>query len=126
MSTDKVADLLTIVRNGYMAKKDKVKATHSRFREQILSVLEKEGYIKSYQKSDHTLEITLSYKGKEPVLTHITRVSKPGRRIYAKKKALPKILGGIGLAIVSTPQGLMTNKEARIKGLGGEIICEVW
>ncbi len=127
---DTIGDMLTNIRNGYMTKKDSVAVPHSKLKEAIVKKLAKLGFVDQVSiredKKIKNLLIKLKYNNSEPVLTHIKRVSKPGLRIYSKKKNLKPILAGLGYTLISTPEGIMTNKEARKKGVGGEIICEVW
>lgn len=136
--TDPIADMLTRIRNASAARKASVVLPMSKIKYEIAKILEREGWVQVAQirKSegeknktaafDH-IEIILKYrKSGRSALTHIKRISKPGLRIYAKKDKLPKVLNNLGMAIISTPQGLMTNKEARRKGLGGEVICEIY
>ncbi|PID55947.1 30S ribosomal protein S8 [candidate division KSB3 bacterium] len=125
--TDPIADLLTRIRNGNMAGKEAVTAPVSKIKTEILRILEAEGFIKSYQQLDErNLEIRLKYAGHERVITEIKRVSKPGCRVYCGKDELPKVLNGLGIAIVSTSKGLLTDKDARLEGVGGEVLCTVW
>lgn len=126
MSSDSVADLLTIIRNGYMARRASVWAPPSKLSQAILAILKDQNYIEDYVDKNHKLEIKLRYVNKKPAVLTIRRISKPGRRMYVSRKRLPRVLGGLGIAIVSTPKGLMVEKEARRKGLGGEVVCEVW
>ena len=125
---DPIADLLTRLRNGHMAKKSEVSVPHSKIKKAILEVLHKEGYIDSYKVQDldnNKSEIIVNlkyYKGK-PVINKISRLSKPGLRIYKAKDKLPRILGGLGISVVSTPKGIVSNKEAKKLGQGGEILC---
>lgn len=131
MLTDPIADSLTRVRNGYSAKKSTVKIYHSKYLENIFGVLQAEGYIRGFRplevrKGIQEIEVELKYHEGLPVLKEISRVSKPGRRVYADCKALPKVYGGLGTYIVSTNQGVMSDAQARDKNLGGEIICRVY
>ncbi len=131
MSTDKIADLLTRIRNAYLAGKSKVSLPHSRLKEEIVKILVKENYLASYQvvKTDQgfkQLEIELKYVQGKPVLHQIKRISKPGLRIYTTSHKITPVLSGYGLAIISTPKGLMTNLEAKKQKLGGEVLCELW
>jgi len=125
---DPIADLLTRLRNAHMAKKSIVSIPASKIKQAILEVLHKEGYIESYvvQKlSNNKSEIQVNlkyYKGK-PVISKITRLSKPGLRLYKGKDELPRILGGLGISVVSTPKGIVSNREAKKLGQGGEILC---
>ncbi|MCU0679228.1 MAG: 30S ribosomal protein S8 [Planctomycetes bacterium] len=136
--TDPIADMLTRIRNASAVKKAEVVLPMSRIKYEVAKILEREGWIqeatvdKETGKKNKTavfneLVIKLKYKKSgRPVLTHIKRVSRPGLRIYARKDKLPQVLNNLGIAIISTPQGLMTNKEARKKGVGGEVICEIY
>lgn len=130
-TTDPIADMLTRVRNANSAKHKTVDVPSSKIKLAIADILCKEGYIKSFEEiSDEvqgTIRITLKYdeKGKR-VIDGIKRISKPGLRVYASKEELPKVLNGLGIAIVSTSKGIMTDKEARKIGLGGEVLAYVW
>ena len=128
---DPIGDMLTRIRNAQMRLLNNVKIPSSKFREKILEVLKKEGYISDYKllsdtKNKNSLSVDLKYNNGLPVIKEIKRVSKPGRRISARATSIPKIQNGFGLAIVSTPQGVMSDNEARIKKVGGEIICRVF
>ena len=128
---DPIGDMISRIRNAQMRLLNNVKIPSSKFREKILEVLKKEGYISDYKllsdtKNKSSLSVDLKYNNGLPVIKEIKRVSKPGRRIYARATSIPKIQNGLGLAIVSTPQGVMSNNEARIKNVGGEIICRVF
>jgi small subunit ribosomal protein S8 len=129
--TDPIADMLTRIRNGVSAKHDNVQMPSSKIKVAIAKVLKDEGFIRDFQVSEEAprtmLKIDLSYTGrKEPVLTGIKRVSKPGLRVYVQKREIPRVLGGLGVAILSTPEGVMTGQHARQKAIGGEILCYVW
>ncbi len=129
--TDPIADMLTRIRNANSAYHDELEMPYSKMKEQIAGILEREGYIRGYKvvkgQSFDVLKIELKYgPNKEHVISGIKRISKPGRRIYSKGADLPRVLGGLGIAIVSTPQGLLTDKEARRRNLGGEVIAFVW
>ena len=128
--TDPIADMLTRIRNAQMAHKAEVMIPFSKIKMKIAEILEREGYIKSVSKTDENLaefRIELSYKGdKSPLIKSLKRVSKGGRRIYSGKETLPNVLNGLGFAIVTTSKGVMTNREARQAGVGGEIICEIY
>ena len=131
MLTDPVADSLTRMRNAYTAKKSTVKIYHSRYLENIFNVLKDEGYIRGFQRLEvrkgiHEIEVELKYHEGQPVVKQISRVSTPGRRVYADCKSLPKVYGGLGTYIISTNQGVMSDAQARDKNLGGEIICRVY
>jgi small subunit ribosomal protein S8 len=126
---DPIADLLTRIRNGQAAGKAEVRVQSSRVKEAIVRVLKDEGYVTDYVVSRDggrtTLVIALKYHAGKPVIERLERVSRPGLRAYRGKDALPKVLGGLGVAIVSTPQGVMTDREARRAGQGGEVLCVV-
>ena len=130
--SDPIADMLTRIRNGNTAKHDTVDVPVSKIKKAIADILTNEGYIKGYELIEDgvksTMRITLKYgKDKnEKVITGIKKISKPGLRVFAGKDELPKVLGGLGTAIISTSQGIMTDKEAREKGIGGEVIAFVW
>ena len=132
MSThDPISDLITRIRNAQMRSKSKVSTPGSKMRANVLEVLKSEGYIRGYASVEHSsgrseLEIELKYFDGEPVIRDIARVSKPGRRVYASVKALPRINNGLGVAIVSTPKGVMADHDARDANVGGEILCTVF
>ena len=128
---DPLGDLLARIRNAQMRKKSKVSTPGSKLRAHVLDVLKSEGYIRDYSQTDYEngkseIEIELKYFDGAPVIREIERVSKPGRRVYASVKALPRINNGLGVAIVSTPKGVMADHEARDANVGGEIICTVF
>jgi small subunit ribosomal protein S8 len=127
--TDPIADLLTRIRNGQSARKTSVTIASSKLKTAILAVLKDEGYIADFNHSSDdgkpVLTIELKYYDGRPVIDRIERVSRPGLRIYRGKDELPKVLGGMGTVIVSTPQGVMTDKQARSIGQGGEVLCIV-
>lgn len=129
--TDPVADFLTRIRNANTVYHDKVEAPASNVKKAIAEILKQEGYIKDYETVDDgkqgTIRLYLKYgSNKQRVISGLKRISKPGLRVYAKKDQIPKVLGGLGIAIVSTSQGIMTDKQARQSGLGGEVVCYVW
>jgi small subunit ribosomal protein S8 len=129
--TDPIADMLTRIRNGVSAKHDAVAMPSSKIKVAIAKVLKEEGFIRDFEiqadKVRPMLKIELSYTGrKEPVLSGIKRVSKPGLRVYVQKREIPRVLGGLGVAILSTPEGVMTGQNARQKSIGGEVLCYVW
>ncbi len=131
MMTDPIADMLTRIRNAYMAGHEKVEVPSSRMKEAIARILKSEGYIKNYEfRSDNKqgiLKIYLKYgPNAQRTVTGLKRISKPGLKVYAKNDELPRVLGGLGVAIISTSQGLMPDREARKAGLGGEVICYIW
>ena len=128
---DPVGDMLTRIRNGQMRSLNKISIPFSVFRSKILDVLKKEGYIIDFKinkdnESKKLLIVDLKYYEGRPVIREIKRVSKPGRRVYSKADSIPKIQNGLGLAILSTPKGVMSDIEARKNNLGGEIICKVF
>ena len=125
---DPIADMLTRIRNGQAANKVAISMPSSQLKVAIASVLAEEGYVESFkvvEGSKPDLEITLKYFQNKPVVESIQRVSRPGLRIYKRKDELPKVMGGLGIAVVSTSKGVMTDRAARQAGLGGEIICYV-
>ncbi len=126
MVNDPLSDLLTQIKNGYMAGRAEVVLPWSKLKETVVGVLVKEGYITEKKVDGNTMTLKLKYDNKTPAVTDIKRISKPSLRIYVKKNELPRVLGGLGTAVVSTPAGIMTAKEARKKGFGGEVICEIW
>ena len=128
---DPIGDMITRIRNAQMRLLNNVKIPNSKFRAKILDVLKQEGYIADYktindEKNKKFLFVNLKYNEGLPVIKEIKRVSKPGRRIYAKADSISKIQNGLGLAIVSTSKGIMTDNDARTKNIGGEIICKVF
>jgi small subunit ribosomal protein S8 len=128
---DPIGDMITRIRNAQLRNKSKVSTPGSRLRESVLEVLKSEGYIRGYTSVAHAggrseLEIELKYYEGEPVIREISRVSKPGRRVYASVKALPRVNNGLGVAILSTPKGVMADHAAREANVGGEIICTVF
>ncbi len=129
--TDPIADMITRIRNGQLRKLNTVSIPNSRFRAKILDVLKDEGYISNYkilseQQNNKSLIVDLKYNNGIPVIKNIARVSKPGRRVYAKANSIPKIQNGLGIAIVSTSMGIMSDNDARSKKIGGEVICRVF
>ena len=131
--TDPIADMLTRIRNANVAMHDDVMMPSSKLKESLAEVLQKEGYIQSFRvdqeegRPSKTLIIDMKYsEARERVITGIRRVSKPGLRVYTKADAVPRVLGGLGVAVVSTSKGLLTDREARRQRIGGEILCYVW
>ncbi|MQT13754.1 30S ribosomal protein S8 [Segnochrobactrum spirostomi] len=129
--TDPLGDMLTRIRNAQMRRKSKVSTPASSLRARVLDVLASEGYIRGYAAVDFEdgrseLEIELKYYDGEPVIREIERVSKPGRRVYASVKALPRVANGLGLSILSTPKGVMADHDARENNVGGEVLCRVF
>ncbi len=128
---DPIGDLITRIRNAQMRNKPKVSSPGSKLRQSVLEVLKTEGYIRGYASVEHTggrseLEIELKYFDGEPVIREISRISKPGRRVYASVKALPRINNGLGVSILSTPKGVMADHAARDANVGGEILFTVF
>ena len=128
--TDPIADMITRIRNGQLRKLNTVIIPNSKFRARILDVLKEEGYISNYKVSSdekkNVLLVDLKYHNGIPVIKEISRISKPGRRIYTRADSIPKIQNGLGIAIVSTSMGIMSDNTARLKNIGGEIICKVF
>ncbi len=134
MVNDPIADMLTRIRNALMIGRETVEIPASKIKVEIARILQEEGYIESYalveQKPFPLINITLKYHGtrrhRMPVITHLERVSKPGRRVYRGRKDLPRVQSGTGIAIVTTPRGVMTAAQARRMRTGGEVLCYVW
>ncbi|WP_031517189.1 30S ribosomal protein S8 [Desulfofalx alkaliphila] len=129
--TDPIADFLTRIRNANMVFSDKIEAPASNMKKSIAEILKQEGYVKDYEVIEDgkqgVLRVYMKYVGdKERVITGLKRISKPGLRVYARKDNVPKVLNGLGIAIISTSKGIMTDKKARQLGVGGEVICYVW
>jgi len=128
---DPIGDMFTRIRNGQMRLLSSINVPASNFRQNILDILKSEGYINNYyiEKLDNNkknLKVDLKYFEGTPVIKEITRISKPGRRVYSRATSIPKVMNGLGLAILSTPKGVMTDNDARKNNLGGEIICRVF
>ncbi len=129
--TDPLGDMLTRIRNGQTAKKDSVLSPASRLRSNVLDVLQREGYIRGWAKEEvtgptPTIRIELKYFEGQPAIQHVSRVSKPGRRVYAGAQNLPRVKNGLGITIVSTPRGVLSDAEARLENVGGEVLCQVF
>lgn len=133
---DPIADMLTRIRNGVMSNQTLVAIPNSKMKVEIARILKEEGFIEDYEISEGTkpsesmLRVRLKYIGerreKRPVITGLTRVSRPGRRVYSPKKDIPWVLSGMGISIMTTPRGIMTGRKARKMGVGGEVLCKVW
>lgn len=133
---DSISDLLTRIRNACLAKKSNVLIPHTKVNIEIIQILEKEGFIQGFQMAldSNDILVRLKYrskqvysgKTKESCITNLKRISKPGLRIYANHREIPRILGGTGIVIISTPNGIMTDREARLKTIGGELLCSIW
>ncbi|GHU02422.1 30S ribosomal protein S8 [Alphaproteobacteria bacterium] len=131
MMTDSVADVITRIRNGQMAERTEVRSPYSKLRESVVDVLKREGYIRGWDKKPSTdghedLVIELKYFEGKPVIKEIKKVSKPGRRVYSKIKDLPKVYNGLGISVLSTPKGVLSDQEARQENVGGEVLCTVF
>ena len=130
MVTDTIADMLTRIRNANQMKYAKVSVLNTKMTREIARILKEEGYINDYSSNEETKMLDLSLKygenKKERVITGLKRISKPGLRVYAKHDELPRVLNGLGIAIISTSKGIMTDKEARNAGLGGEVLAYIW
>lgn len=128
--TDPIADMLTRIRNANTQRHETVDVPSSKMKKAIAEILLEEGYIKSFEEiEDNTqgiIRITLKYVNKQKVITGLKRISKPGLRVYANKDQLPKVLGGLGIALISTSKGIMTDKKARQEGVGGEVLAFIW
>ena len=129
--SDPLGDMLTRIRNGQAAHKPVVDSPASKIRANVLEVLQREGYIRGYKREDKgsgmaELKIELKYVDGEPVIREISRVSKPGRRIYSKLIDLPRVYNGLGISILSTPRGVLSDNEARAANVGGEVLCRVF
>ena len=125
--TDPIADMLTRIRNANQMRNKEVAVPTSKMKVEIAKILDTEGFIENYTVKDNILTLTLKYgQNKERVITGLKRISKPGLRVYAKAEEIPKVLNGLGIAIISTSKGIMTDKEARKLSLGGEVIAYIW
>jgi small subunit ribosomal protein S8 len=129
--SDPLGDMLTRIRNGQQARKATVNAQASKLRENVLDVLQREGYIRGYSRANvrkgiDELVVELKYHEGAPAIRTIARVSRPGRRVYSKIKDLPKVYNGLGISILSTPRGVMSDAEARAANVGGEVLCKVF
>ncbi|MGK7923084.1 MAG: 30S ribosomal protein S8 [Trichodesmium sp.] len=131
-ANDTISDMLTRIRNSCMAQHTTTKVPSTKMTRSIAKVLKEEGFIGEFAQEGEGIKtflvISLKYKGKnrQPIIRYLKRVSKPGLRVYKNRKELPRVLGGIGIAIISTSSGIMTDREARKRGIGGEILCYVW
>ena len=132
MVNDTIADMLTRIRNANLARHQIVQVPSTKMTRNMATVLKEEGFVHNFEQIGTGIEthlmISLKYNGKnqQPVITALKRISKPGLRVYANHKELPRVLGGLGIAIISTSQGVMTDRQARHNGLGGEILCYIW
>ncbi len=131
MITDPIADMLTRIRNALVARHDFTEMPASRLKAAVAEVLKKEGYIGGYEVKEagtrKVIRVELAYSAtREPMIAGLQRVSKPGLRVFAARREIPRVYGGLGIAIMSTPEGVMTGKEARRRGVGGEVLAYVW
>lgn len=131
-SNDTIADMLTRIRNANLARHKSVNIPSTKMTRNIAKVLKEEGFVGDMSETvdgpKRTMTVELKYKGKtrQPIIRNLTRVSKPGLRVYSNRKDLPRVLGGIGIAIISTSSGVMTDRDARHQGVGGEVLCYIW
>lgn len=130
MMTDPLADMLTRIRNAALVKSEKVDVPASRLKLEIAKILKEEGFIRAYKilkdKRQGILRLTLKYTDNDNVISGLKRVSKPGRRVYVGSKEIPRVMGGVGIAILTTPQGILSDRTCRRESVGGEVICYVW
>ena len=132
MVNDTIADMLTRVRNANLARHQVVQVPSTKMTRNIANVLLEEGFIQNFEEVGEDINkqllVSLKYKGKErePVITALKRISRPGLRVYANRKDLPRVLGGLGIAVISTSRGVLTDNKARHQGLGGEVLCYIW
>lgn len=128
--TDVISDFLTRVRNAGAARHKTVDTPYSNLKYNVASIMKQQGYIEDFEKLEEgpqgTLRVTLRYYQREPAFRHIAKVSKPGRRVYKNAKSLPRVKNGLGIAVVSTSKGVMSDKEARKMNVGGEVLCTIW
>ena len=128
--TDTIADMLTRIRNANQMRYEEVRVPSSNIKNEIARILKEEGYINDFKIEDNdvqgTIVLTLKYKNKERVITGLRRISKPGLRVYCKSGEIPKVLNGLGIAIISTSKGIMTDKQARKENIGGEVLAYIW
>jgi small subunit ribosomal protein S8 len=129
--TDPIADMLTRIRNSVLIKAEKVDIPASRLKVEIAKIMKEEGFIKSYKiikdKKQGILRVTLKYtQDNRPIVEGLKRISKPGRRVYVGKDEVPSVVGGMGIAVMTTPKGILTDKVCRREGVGGEVLCYIW
>ena len=128
--TDTIADMLTRIRNANQMRYEEVRVPSSNIKNEIARILKEEGFIEDFKIEDEntqgTIVLTLKYKNKERVITGLRRISKPGLRVYCKNNEIPKVLNGLGIAIISTSKGIMTDKQARKENIGGEVLAYIW
>lgn len=130
MVNDPIGDMISQIKNASLAGRTSVTLPYSRVKEQLAQIMKEAGYLSDVTKEGEApkflLTVKLRYKGRQPVISDLKRKSKPGLRVYVSKNTIPVVVGGMGVAIVSTSQGIMTGKEAKKRGLGGELLCEIW
>jgi small subunit ribosomal protein S8 len=129
MITDSLSDMITRIRNAHLVQKQDVFIPTTKMTLKVAEILQQEGFIQSFEETDtNQIQISLRYKESkaQPYITKLIRISKPGLRVYTNKNEIPKVLGGIGIALISTSQGIMTDRQARTKNIGGEVLCYVW
>jgi small subunit ribosomal protein S8 len=128
--TDPIADMLTRIRNATIVRDKVVEIPVSKIKLEIVKILKEEGYIQDFEAVEEAkqgkVKVYLKYNGKEKVISGLKRISKPGLKVYARKDEIPRVLGGLGIAVMSTSKGVMTDRKARTEGIGGEVICYVW
>jgi len=130
MLTDPIADMLTRIRNAALIRAEKVDIPASRIKLELAKILKEDGFIRAYKilkdKKQGILRLTLKYVDNENVISGLKRVSKPGRRVYVGKNEIPRVMGGVGIAVLTTPKGILSDRTCRRDGIGGEVICYVW
>lgn len=130
MVTDPIADMLTRVRNAAMIRSEKVDIPASKIKLEVAKILKEEGFIRAYKilkdKKQGILRLTLKYVDNENVISGLRRISRPGRRVYVGSKEIPRVMGGVGIAVLTTPRGILSDKTCRRENIGGEVICYVW
>ncbi len=126
MNTDPVADMFARITNAYAVGREKVHMPASRLKEEVARCLSRHGYVKKVEKKERALTLTLAYREKVPAVRGLKRVSKPGLRVYTGSRSLPKVLGGLGRAILTTPKGVLSDRECKKEGVGGEVVAYVW
>lgn len=130
MVTDPIADMLTRVRNAALIRSEKVDIPASKIKLEVAKILKEEGFIRAYKilkdKKQGILRLTLKYVDNENVISGLKRISKPGRRVYVGSKEIPRVMGGVGIAVLTTPRGILSDKTCRRENIGGEVICYVW
>lgn len=123
---DPISDMLTRIRNAYLVGKDEVKLGTSKLKLSVLEILKESNYISDFVKEDNNVTVVLKYKDSSPAVRSLERISRPGRRVYVKADKIPTVLSGYGIAVISTPKGIMTGEKAKKEKLGGELICKVY